>query len=274
VVHRAEFHRQGFGRAAFLLVVATVDSGRSSPGRQSRQILADEWTFRLSADMYLASDTYRQEEPVDHNVLLDNSSPRVAEPTPELRSLLDEMVTVTRPRARRLRAVPVAASGFGAALALGVAGTAAAAVVMHYTNANVPDSTQTGQFSWTSAQGHACTLRVSVGPRADSDPNYSSSQSAALNAAQGWMNSFDVSRITIPEAERTWLNTMHRTQTGNPNSANGTWSVAELERTYAGDELERYAVMDAATTDLSSYLKASGYALRSLNSGVGTECDE
>lgn len=211
---------------------------------------------------------------MDNNTLLDNSSPRVAEPTEELRSLLDEMVTVTRTRTSRLRTVPIAVSGFGAAVALGLAGTAAATVVMHYTNANVPDSTQAAQFSWTSAQGHACTVSVNVGPRPDSDPNYSSSQSAALIAAQDWMSSFAVSQINIPDAERTWLSSMHRSQTSYPNSVDGAWSVAELERKYTGDELEKYAVMDAATTDLANHLESSGYALRSLNSGFGAECDE
>jgi hypothetical protein len=219
-------------------------------------------------------DTDRQEEPVDPNTLLDNSSPRVAEMTPALRLLLDEMVTVNRSRRRRLRVVPLAASGLAAAAAPGVAGTVAAAIVMHYTNANVPDATESGHFSWTSAAGHACAVNVQVGPRPDSDPNYSDSQDAALSATHDWIASFDVSVIDIPRAETSWLRVMQRTQLGNPDSADGKWSAADLASRFTGDELEKYAVIDATTRYLSSYLESKGYTLQSLNSGVGAECDE
>ena len=210
---------------------------------------------------------------MDPNTLLDNSSPRVAEMTPELHSLLDEMVTANRPQPRRLRAVPLAASGLVAAAALGVAGTAAAAIVMHYTNANVPDATESGHFSWTSAAGHACTLQVDAGPRADSDRNYSDAQAAALSATHDWIASFDVSTIDISSAEASWLRGMERSQIGNPASADGKWSASELARRFTGDELEKYAVVDAVNHDLSSYLESRGYNLRSLTHGFGAVCD-
>ena len=79
--------------------------------------------------MYVSPDTYRQEDdPTDPNTLLDEASPRVAEMTPELRSLLDEMVSVTRPRSRRPTRLALTAGGLGAAVVLGVAGTAAASI--------------------------------------------------------------------------------------------------------------------------------------------------
>ncbi len=204
---------------------------------------------------------------MDPNTLLDEASPRVAELTPGLRSLLDEMVSATRPRPRRTKRRALTAGGLGVGVALGVAGAAAASVVMHYTLANVPDSTEGASFAWTLASGHECTLDVQVGPRADADPNYSSSQDEALAAARDWMTSFDIGSIDVQRAEREWLGLMQRTQVGSP-------SAAELAEKFSGDELEKYAIVNAATSRLADYLTDRGYDPRSLNSGTGLGCDQ
>jgi hypothetical protein len=204
---------------------------------------------------------------VDPNTLLDEASPRVADLTPELRSLLDEMVWVTRPRSRRAKRRALTGAGLGVGVALGVAGTAAASVIMHYTFVNVPDSTESARFSWTLASGHECTLNMQVGPRADEDPRYSSSQDKALAAARDWMASFDIGSVDVQDAEREWLRIMQRTEVGSP-------SVAELSQKFSGDELEKYALVNAATTGLADYLTDRGYDPRSLNSGAGLGCAE
>jgi hypothetical protein len=204
---------------------------------------------------------------VDPNTLLDEASPRVAELTPELRSLLDEMVSATRPRSRRTKRRALTAGGLGVGLSLGVVGVAAASVVMHYTFANVPDSTESASFAWRLASGHECTLDVEVGPRPDADPNYSSSQDEALAAARDWMASFEIGSIDVQRAEGEWLRLMQRTQVGRP-------SAAELSETFSGDELEKYAIVNAATSRLADYLTDRGYDPRSLNSGTGVGCDQ
>lgn len=204
---------------------------------------------------------------MDPNTLLDEASPRVAELTPELRSLLDEMVSATRPRPRRAKSRALTAGGLGVGVALGLAGVAAASVVMHYTFANVPDSTESASFAWTLASGHECTLDMQVGPRADADPNYSSSQDEALAAARDWMASFDIASIDVQRAEREWLRLLKHTQVGSP-------SAAELSQKFSGDELEKHAIMNAATSRLADYLTDRGYDPRSLNSGAGLGCEQ
>lgn len=202
---------------------------------------------------------------MDPNAVLDDAAPRVAETTPELLSLLDDMVRTYRPTVRRRGRLAVTGGALGATVVLGFAGAAAAAAVMHYTNANVPDSTESSSFTWTSSAGNTCTVTVQAGPRPDSDPNYSTSQGDALSAVHEWMGSFDVAAVDIAQAEKTWLQSMHRSQADHP-------STAGLSRRFTGDELERYAVTDAATRALSDYLASRGFALRSLNTGVGAEC--
>lgn len=118
-------------------------------------------------------------------------------------------------------------------------------------------------------RGHECTLDMQVGPRADEDPNYSSSQNEALSAARDWMASFDISSVDIQRAENDWLRHLQRIWVGNPNTADGSWSVAALSQKFWGDELEKYAVMNAATSRLAGYLEDRGFELRSLNSGRG-----
>lgn len=138
---------------------------------------------------------------------------------------------------------------------------------MHYTFANVPDSTESASFSWTLASGRECTLDMQVEPRADEDPGYSSSQDEALAAARDWMASFDIGLIDVQGAEREWLRLMQRTEVGNP-------SVAELSQKFSGDELEKYALVNAATSGLADYLIDRDYDPRILNSSAGLECDE
>ena len=81
------------------------------------------------------------------------------------------------------------------------------------------------------------------------------------------MTSFDIGVIDVQGAEREWLRLMQRTEVGNP-------SVAELSQEFSGDELEKYALVNAATSGLADYLTDRGYDPRILTSGAGLECDE
>ena len=81
------------------------------------------------------------------------------------------------------------------------------------------------------------------------------------------MASFDIDSINVQRAEREWIRLMQRTEVGSP-------SAVELSQQFSDDELEKYAVVNAATSELAGYLTDRGYDPRSLNSGAGLGCDQ
>lgn len=207
---------------------------------------------------------------MDLDTRLDEAAPRAVDQTPELQELLDRLVIAARPapvRRRARRRLAVLAGGVAVAGALTATGAAAAAIVMSYTNANVPDSLVDASFPWTSREGHPCKIGLHLGPRADDDPRHSSSQQAELAAAETWAASFDIESIDRADAEKRWLEHMHLVSADHR-------SPAQLRQVFRGDELEGYALQHEVMRQLDEHLEGHGFDPRSLNSGASVECPE
>jgi len=207
---------------------------------------------------------------MDLDSRLDEAAPRAVDPTPELQELLDRLVIATRPASatrRARRRLAVVTGGVAVVGALTATGAAAAALVMSYTNADVPDSLVDASFSWTSSDGDPCRIGLHLGPRADEDPRHSSSHQAELAAARRWAASFDISSVDRGDAEERWLAHMRLVSVDHP-------SRAQLRQVFRGDELEGYALQYEVTRQLDEHLEDRGFDPRSLNSGTSIECPE
>lgn len=195
---------------------------------------------------------------MDLDAMLDEAAPPLADRSPELTGLLDELVAATRPvvsRRRRRRAALVGGA-VGIAGVLGLGGAAAAGIG--------PDLVQ-GLFPWTSDGGTSCELVASFEPRAPGDPNYSSSQAAAMASAEEWVASFDLGSVDQNAAEERWFRYLEDVSVGDPTRA-------ELEETFQGQDLETHALILEATRRLERHLADRGFDLRSLDGGVGVQC--
>lgn len=204
---------------------------------------------------------------MDPDDLLDRSAPPIAERTPALTDLLEDMASSSRPRRRRRRGLALVAGGGALAAGLAVAGTAAAVLV--YTNQNVPDATVERTVSWTSSTGHHCFVAFEFGPRPVTDPNYSADQGDALRAARDWVETLDLGSMHPRAFVEHWYRHLQRISADHA-------SRAALVEHYGNrsDELEASAVMFGLTAKGNAYLRSHGFDPRSLNSGPSAGCDQ